>query len=54
VFANIKSNHHFKRFMLRSKPKVEIETGLLALAHNLRKRALPKTQKNHLTIGQAA
>ena len=38
VFANIKNNHHFKRFMLRSKPKVEIETGLLALAHNLRKR----------------
>lgn len=39
VFANIKSNHHFKRFMLRSKPKVEIEAGLLALAHNLRKKA---------------
>ena len=39
VFANIKNNHHFKRFMLRSKPKVEIETGLLALAHNLRKKA---------------
>ncbi len=39
VFANIKNNHHFKRFMLRSKPKVEIEAGLLALAHNLRKRA---------------
>jgi transposase len=39
VFANIKNNHHFKRFMLRSKPKVEIEAGLLALAHNLRKKA---------------
>jgi len=39
VFANIKSNHHFKRFMLRTKPKVEIEAGLLALAHNLRKKA---------------
>ncbi len=38
VFANIKNNHHFKRFMLRSKPKVEIEAGLLALAHNLRKK----------------
>ncbi len=38
VFGNIKNNHHFKRFMLRSKPKVEIETGLLALAHNLRKK----------------
>jgi len=39
VFANIKNNHHFKRFLLRGKPKVEIETGLLALAHNLRKKA---------------
>jgi len=38
VFANIKNNHHFKRFLLRSKPKVEIEAGLLALAHNLRKK----------------
>ena len=39
VFTNIKNNHHFKRFMLRTKPKTEIETGLLALAHNLRKKA---------------
>ncbi len=39
VFANIKNNHHFKRFMLRTKPKVEVEAGLLALAHNLRKKA---------------
>jgi transposase len=38
VFANIKNNHQFKRFMLRGIDKVEIETGLLALAHNLRKR----------------
>lgn len=39
VFANIKNNHGFKRFMLRGKEKVLIETGLLALAHNLRKKA---------------
>jgi transposase len=39
VFANIKNNHNFKRFMLRTKTKVEIEAGLLALAHNLRKKA---------------
>ena len=39
VFASIKNNHYFKRFMLRSKPKAEIEAGLLALAHNLRKKA---------------
>jgi transposase len=38
VFANIKHNHHFKRFMLRGIEKVTIETGLLALAHNLRKK----------------
>jgi hypothetical protein len=39
VFGNIKQNHHFKRFMLRGIEKVTIETGLLALAHNLRKKA---------------
>lgn len=38
VFANIKHNHQFKRFMLRGIEKVSIETGLLALAHNLRKK----------------
>jgi Transposase DDE domain len=38
VFAHIKHNHHFKRFMLRGIEKVTIETGLLALAHNLRKK----------------
>jgi hypothetical protein len=39
VFANLKHNKNFKRFMLRSKKKVEIEVGLLALAHNLAKLA---------------
>lgn len=39
VFGNIKSNHHFKRLMLRGKMKVEIEVGLLSIAHNLRKMA---------------
>jgi transposase len=38
VFANIKHNHHFRRFMLRGLEKVTVETGLLALAHNLRKK----------------
>lgn len=38
VFANIKHNHHFKRFMLRGINKVTVETGLLAIAHNLRKK----------------
>ena len=39
VFANIKQNHHFRRFLLRGKEKVMVEVGLLALAHNLRKKA---------------
>lgn len=39
VFGNIKQNHHFRRFMLRGIEKVRVETGLLALAHNLRKKA---------------
>lgn len=38
VFAYLKQNHHFKRFMLRGIEKVNVETGLLALAHNLRKK----------------
>jgi len=45
VFANIKNNHGFKRFMLRGKQKVTTETGLLALAHNLRKKAFQNIQK---------
>lgn len=39
VFANIKHNKNFKRFMLKGINKVEIETGLLAIAHNLGKLA---------------
>lgn len=39
IFGNIKHNKNFKRFMLRGLEKVEIETGLLALAHNLAKWA---------------
>jgi len=39
VFGNIKHNKGFKRFNLRGRKKVEIETGLLALAHNLKKVA---------------
>ncbi|MCD4808219.1 MAG: IS1182 family transposase [Methanococcoides sp.] len=37
VFGIIKSNHNFRRFMLRGMEKVEIEAGLLSLAHNIRK-----------------
>jgi len=38
VFANIKYNKGFRRFNLRGNSKVEVETGLLAIAHNLKKK----------------
>ena len=39
VFGQIKDAHHFRRFRLRSLPKVIIEFGLIAMAHNLQKLA---------------
>ena len=39
VFGNIKYNKKFRRFGLRGKQKVQIEIGLLAIAHNLMKVA---------------
>jgi hypothetical protein len=39
VFGIIKNNHNFRRFMLRGIEKVEIEAGLISIAHNLRKLA---------------
>lgn len=39
TFAAIKHNKGFRRFMLRGLEKVHIEVGLLAIAHNLAKRA---------------
>lgn len=39
VFAHIKHNRNFTRFTLRGLKKVELEFGLHALAHNLRKKA---------------
>jgi hypothetical protein len=40
VFGNIKHNKGFKRFNLRGIKKAEIEAGLLAIAHNLKKKPL--------------
>ena len=37
VFGNIKQNMNFKRFMLRGIDKVNVEIGLIAMAHNLKK-----------------
>lgn len=39
VFGMIKNNRNYRRFLLRGIEKVEIETGLLAIAHNLKKLA---------------
>lgn len=39
VYGQLKSNKGFRRFNLRGLKKVEIETGLLAIAHNLQKLA---------------
>lgn len=38
VFAQLKHNNGFKRFSLRGIEKVELEFGLMALGHNLRKK----------------
>lgn len=39
AFGNLKNNKDFKRFLCRGKDKVEVEFGLLAIAHNLAKAA---------------
>jgi hypothetical protein len=39
VFGQIKANSMFKRFRLRSLPKINVEFGLVALAHNIKKIA---------------
>lgn len=50
VFGNIKNNHKFNRFMLRGKKKVEVETGLLALAQNMRKKSCSTAGKKAETV----
>jgi hypothetical protein len=37
VFGQLKQNWRFTRISLRSIPKVTLEVGLMAIAHNLRK-----------------
>lgn len=39
IFANIKQNKNFKRFLLRGIEKVAVEIGMIAMAHNLSKWA---------------
>ena len=38
VFAQLKHNHGFRRFSLKGIKKVELEFGLMAIAHDLRKK----------------
>lgn len=38
VFAQLKHNNGFRRFSLKGLEKVELEFGLMAIAHNLRKK----------------
>jgi hypothetical protein len=40
VFGNIKQNAGFRRFHLAGIPKVHLEWGLVAMAHNLRKMSI--------------
>lgn len=40
TFAQLKNNKGFKRFLLRGLDKVEIELGILAIAHNLARIAV--------------
>ena len=47
VFGNIKFNHGFKRFRLKSIEKVSVEWGLVAIAHNLRKYITRKTENSN-------
>ena len=47
VFGNIKFNHGFKRFRLKSTEKVTVEWGLVAIAHNLRKYIERKMGNNN-------
>lgn len=44
-FGDIKFNHGFKRFLLKSTRKVSVEWGLVSLAHNLRKYVAQKTKE---------
>lgn len=40
VFGDVKQNMGFRRFMLRGLKKVDVEWGLVCMAHNLRKLAI--------------
>lgn len=51
VFGDIKFNHGFKRFRLKSNAKVKVEFGLVALAHNIRKYIALNAPERSLAVG---
>ena len=51
VFGDTKWGHGFKRFKLKSNVKVEVEFGLVALAHNLRKHIALGAPGRSQTVG---
>jgi len=50
TFGQLKWNKGFKRFLLRGLPKISIEIGLLALAHNFQKLSKSLNNSNLITI----
>ena len=53
VFGQIKFNNKFNRFTLRGLSKVEIEFGLIAISHNLRKIAQKLSKKGFMPHSNA-
>ena len=53
VFGQMKSNNRFTRFTLKGFSKIEIEFGLMALGHNLRK-AFVKINKTGNNVPKSA
>src|SRR5205085_1964069 len=54
AFGNMKWNHGFRRFLLRGKEKVNTESGLHCLAHNLRKKVTEDRRKRVENLKKAA
>ena len=50
VFGDLKFNHGFKRFRLKSSRKVNVEFGLVATAHNIRKYMTAKAEKEKRSV----
>lgn len=48
VFGMIKGNRHFKRFLLRGIEKVNIEWGIIAIAHNIKKMVAVNTKNGNI------